>query len=234
MIKVPIFILLFLIPEMNLKAPISLGLFGSSHIDHYPLYLFHRHHIHPQIISSSPKNIRDIKKQNTVQNKIAHMMANNITIDMILLIIGANDVGTLSPQEIVQGIIDIANSFSAINIKPIIVPLFNRSKPNNLTVAQYNTIRNKVNSKLRLHYKRHHQYIVIKMHDMHLKDGIHLNEKSYIYLTNAIISHIRKSTLTKYVLESPIGHHTNTITKEEIIAEITTEEIKAKAKSNQN
>ena len=41
---------------------------------------------------------------------------------MILIIVGANDIGNLNPIQITQGIIEIANNFSAINIHPIIIP----------------------------------------------------------------------------------------------------------------
>ena len=111
---------------MNSNSSTSLGLFGSSHIDHYPLDLFKNHNILPHIISSTPKNIAAIKKQDTVKMKIAQIQAQKVELDMILIIIGANDIGNLDPNQIAQGIIEIANSFSKVNIQPIIIPLFNR------------------------------------------------------------------------------------------------------------
>ena len=42
--------------------------------------------------------------------------------------------------------------------------------------------------------------------------------------SDAISSHIRKASLAKYIMQLPIGHHTNSTTKEELIVEYTTEE----------
>ena len=101
---------------MNTSAPI-VGLFGSSHISHYPLDIFHTYNIHPIVISSSPENIAAIIRQNTVHHTIKYIQSHNITLDRILILIGANDIGTLTPTQIVQGIIHIANSFNNIKHK---------------------------------------------------------------------------------------------------------------------
>ena len=100
-----------------------------------------------------------------------------------------------------------------------------------MTAAQYNTHRNKVNNRLRTHYKRQYQHPVVKMHDMHLKDGVHLNHKSYEYLTNVIANHIKKINPSKHIMGLQVGHHKNPVNKEEIIVDIIKEEKLIKTKN---
>ena len=202
---------------MNTSAP-TIGLFGSSHISHYPLDIFHTYNIHPIIISSSPKNIAAIIKQDTVHHTIKYIQSHNITLDKILILIGANDIGTLTPTQIAQGIIHIANSFNNINIQPIIVPLFNRHKPNSISKTQYNTDKNKINKHLRLHYKRQHQYNIIKIANLRLEeDGVHITKQGYRTLTKAIAYHIKKSNIPKHIIQLPPGHYKDHHNNEEII-----------------
>ena len=208
---------------MNTSAPI-VGLFGSSHIYHYPLDLFHSIKIHPIVISSSPRNIAAINRQNTVQHTIKRIQRHNITLDKIVILIGGNDIGTLTPIQIIQGIIHIANSFSNINIQPIIVPIFNRLKPFNITESQYNTGRNKINKHLRLHYKKLHQHNILRIHNLRLdEDGVHLTRQGYITLTKAIKHHITPSNIPKHIIQLPPGHYHHN--NEEIIINIVEEKL---------
>ena len=209
---------------MNTPAPISLGLFGSSHISQYPLHLFNKYNIQPKVISSSPKNIAAIIRNNTVHQSIQHIQAHNIKLDMILILVGANDIGTLNPQQIRDGIIQIGDTFNNINIQPIIVPIFNRKSPRNISITLYNTHRNKINKLLRLHYKKQHTHNIIQITNLHLKeDGIHLAKHGYNALTKAIAFHIRKFTTPTPTTQIPPGHYTNHHTHEEIIVTHITE-----------
>ena len=143
---------------------VSLGFFGSSHIERYPLHLFtfissFMSNITPFLISSSPKNIQSILSQNTVEQTIARITEQNIKLDFMVILVGANDIGTLSPKQIAEGIIFIAKSFAKINIFPIIVPIFNRDSPqykDRTPMPQhiYNTSKNKINRILRRHFKK--------------------------------------------------------------------------------
>ena len=71
----------------------------------------------------------------------------------MLIMVGGNDIGSWSAKQIAQGILYIAHRFSRINIQPIIVPIFNREAPHNITIRQYNTSRDKINHTLRKHFK---------------------------------------------------------------------------------
>ena len=179
---------------MDTPAPISLGLFGSSHISRYPLHLFRKYNIQPKVISTSPRNIAAIERNNTVHQSIQYIETHNIKLDMILILIGANDIGSLHPQQISDGIIRIGNSFNKINIQPIIVPIFNRESPRNISKALYETHRNRINKLLRLHYKKQHSHIIMETPNLHLeKDGVHLAIQGYKALTKAIAFHIQKN-----------------------------------------
>ena len=209
---------------MNTPAPISLGLFGSSHISRYPLHLFHNYNIQPIVISSSPKNIAAIERENTVHQAIQHIQSHNIKLDMILILIGANDIGTLHPQQIIDGIIRIGDTFNNINIQPIIVPILNRKSPRNISQALYKTHRNRINKHLRLHYKNQHIHNIIQTPNLHLeKDGVHLAKHGYNALTKAIAFHIKKRNIPTHITQLPPGHYTNHHTREEIIVTIITE-----------
>ena len=71
---------------MSTSAPI-VGLFGSFHFAHYPLDIFYNYNIHPKVISSSPKNIAAIIRQNTVHHAIKYIQSLKITLDRILILI---------------------------------------------------------------------------------------------------------------------------------------------------
>ena len=101
---------------------VSLGLFGSSHVQHYPLELFKilnlnvNVRIHPIHISSKPKNISSVLRQDTAGKIVKYINRYNIHLDYLLILIGANDIGHLSPTHISQGIIYLANKFNKMDL----------------------------------------------------------------------------------------------------------------------
>ena len=143
---------------------------------------------------------------------------------MILILVGANDIGTLNPQQILDGVIQIGDTFNNINIQPIIVPIFNRKSPSNISKTLYNTQQNWINKLLRLHYKKQHTHNIIQIPNLHLKrDGVHLAKHGYNSLTKAIAFHIKKITTPTLITQLPPGHYKNHHTREEIIVTIINE-----------
>ncbi len=207
-----------------------LGLFGSSHVEQFPYETFNllkdfKFTIKPIHISSSPKNIRAILRQDTVNKTIKHIQSNHIHLDYILILIGANDIGYLSPEKITQGIIYIADSFTNINIQPIIVPIFNRDAPSEIPVPLYDSHRNRINRQLRNHYKRQHLTRIISLNKLHLDgDGVHLTYSSYRVITKSIAYHIQKSIIYHFT-QLPPGIHISETTGEEITVDFIYEEI---------
>ena len=193
-------------------SKLSLGLFGSSHIERYPIHLFKHLHqfnftINPILISSHPKNIRAILKQNTVTAAIQYIQQNNIHLDYILILIGANDIGTLNSTQIAAGILHIADTFTSYNIQPIITPIFNRDAPWYITVEYYKTERNRINRTLRQHFKKQHLTRILNIKDLHLSyDGVHLKPTAYRVITKSIAYHIQ-SQLTPHATHPHTGHN---------------------------
>ena len=209
----------------------ALGLFGSSHSEKFPLHFFQRQYFNFQIqpihISSSPKNIAAILKENTTKKAIEYIQTNNIHLDYIMILIGGNDIGQgkLNPTEIADGIIKIANSFAEINIEPVIVPIFNRKRPRKISKEEYDSDRSKINRRLAAHYKKQHVRRIIILKNLHLKeDGVHLVDSSYRVLAKSIAFHIHDS-IGKRDTKLPPGNYIDEKTGEEISVQIVYEEI---------
>ena len=176
---------------------VNIGLFGSSHIQNFPHDLFKNLQnfpftLHPIHISSSPKNLRAILGQNTVTQAIRRIQTQNIHLHCILILVGANDIGRLTPTQIAQGIIHIADRFQSINIQPLIVPIFNRLHPKGIEESFYKSERSKINRRLRAHYRRHRTHNIIGIKNLKLdQDGVHLTTSSYRVITKAVAHHIK-------------------------------------------
>ena len=106
-----------------------LGLLGSSIIEHYPLDLFKEFNIHPIVISTSPKNLEQLTTHRTFNKTITYIKSLKVKLDYILILVGSNDVRRLKPKEIKEKLIYIAETFSNVNITPIIAPLIYRKSP---------------------------------------------------------------------------------------------------------
>ena len=220
---------MFFVFQMPTGTKVSFGFFGSSHIEHYPLFLFRFitsfiSNITPFHISSSPKNIQSILSQNTVEQTIKSITERKIKLDFMVILVGANDIGTLSPKQIAEGIIYIAKSFANINIFPIIVPIFNRESPrykNKTPMPQhiYNSSKNKINKILTQHYKKQNMKCVLNIRTLKLTgDGVHLTPSSYQVLTKTITHHINRTIMCLYT-KIPPGHYHDKEKGEELIIE---------------
>ena len=202
----------------------TIGLFGSSIIAHYPLEMFKAHHIHPIIISTSPKNIASIIKFNSLEKAITLIQTQQYKLDYILILVGSNDIGKLTPTKIIQELIHIADTFSNINITPIIVPMMNREAPRYITTQEYRRDRNKINKKLKAHYKAQKLPRILKLRNLHLKDdGVHLTDSSYKVLSKAISFHIKQIDIKDHIFQFPPGHYRDLNNNEHYTVEHITE-----------
>ena len=208
-----------------MSALTTVGLLGSSHISRFPLPIFREHLIKPIIVSDNPRNTQAFIQNNTIQSILTYITTQNITLDYIFIMIGANDIGRLTHRQITNNLIHIAQHFQKLNITPIIAPIINRESPRNITRAVYNTNRNHINKALRKHFKKHNQQNLLKIHNLKLNnDGVHLTQSSYKTLAKAIKHHITRhitltqSNIAEYMHLEP-GHYIDTQSNEEITIE---------------
>ena len=119
----------------------KLGLVGSSQIEKYPLDLLEDQNIVPIMLSSSPKNAKDIVYSGRLDEIIHSTIEQHPDMDAVFIFVGGNDVKKNSEvREIAMNILEIAERFEDIGIDPIIMPLINRENPSGILVPKYTKI----------------------------------------------------------------------------------------------
>ena len=167
----------------------KLGLVGSSQIEKYPLDLLEVQNFVPIMLSSSPKNAKDIVYSGRLDEIIHSTIEQHPDMDAVFIFVGGNDVKKHSEvREIAMNILEIAERFEDIGIDPIIMPLINRENPSGILVPKYTKIRNSINRSIRKYYQRNYKkYNVINIENLDLKpDGVHLTRRSYRKISRAI------------------------------------------------
>ena len=128
------------------KRKLKLGLVGSSQIENYPLDLLEEKNLEPIMLSSDPKNAKEIVNSGRLDEIIDTTIEQHQDMDAVFIFVGGNDVKEhCKVSEIGRNILEIAERFYDIGIEPIIMPLINRDNPLGITVPKYNMIRNSVN-----------------------------------------------------------------------------------------
>ena len=167
----------------------KLGLVGSSQVEKYPLELLEDQDIDPIMLSSSPKNAKDIVYSGRLDEIIHSTIEQHPDMDAVFIFVGGNDVKKHSEvREIAMNILEIAERFEDIGIDPIIMPLINRENPSGILVPKYTKIRNSINRFIRRYYQKNNKrYNVINIDNLDLKpDGVHLTRSSYRKISRAI------------------------------------------------
>ena len=167
----------------------KLGLVGSSQIEKYPLDLLEDQNFVPIMLSSSPKNAKDIVYSGRLDEIIHSTIEQHPDMDAVFIFVGGNDVKKHSEvREIAMNILEIAERFEDIGIDPIIMPLINRENPSGILVPKYTKIRNSINRLIRRYYQRNYKkYNVINIENLDLKpDGVDLTRRSYRNISRAI------------------------------------------------
>ena len=167
----------------------KLGLVGSSQIEKYPLDLLEDQNFVPIMLSSSPKNAKDIVYSGRLDEIIHNTIEQHPDMDGVFIFVGGNDVKKNSEvREIASNILEIAERFEDIGIPPLIMPLINRDNPSGILVPKYTKIRNSINRLIRRYYQRNYKrYNVINIENLDLKpDGVHLTRSSYRKISRAI------------------------------------------------
>ena len=167
----------------------KLGLVGSSQIEKYPLDLLEDQNLVPIMLSSSPKNAKDIVNSGRLDEIIESTIKQHHDMDAVFIFVGGNDVKKHSEvREIAMNILEIAERFNDIGIEPIIMPLINRENPSGILVPKYTKIRNSINRFIRKFYQKNNKrYNVINLDNLDLKtDGVHLRRSSYREISRAI------------------------------------------------
>ena len=171
------------------KKKFKLGLVGSSQVEKYPLELLEDQDIDPIMLSSSPKNAKDIVYSGRLDEIIHSTIEQHPDMDGVFIFVGGNDVKKHSEvREIAMNILEIAERFEDIGIDPIIMPLINRENPSGILVPKYTKIRNSINRFIRRYYQKNNKrYNVINLDNLDLKpDGVHLTRSSYRKISRAI------------------------------------------------
>ena len=171
------------------KKKFKLGLVGSSQVEKFPLELLEDQDIDPIMLSSSPKNAKDIVYSGRVDEIIHSTIEQHPDMDAVFIFVGGNDVKKHSKvREIAMNILEIAERFEDIGIDPIIMPLINRENPSGILVPKYTKIRNSINRFIRRFYQKNNKrYNVINLDNIDLKpDGVHLTRSSYRKISRAI------------------------------------------------
>ena len=177
--------------NMNIirKKKLKLGLVGSSQIENYPLDLLEEKNLEPIMLSSDPKNAKEIVNSGRLDEIIDTTIEQHQDMDAVFIFVGGNDVKKhCKVSEIGRNILEIAERFYDIGIEPIIMPLINRDNPLGITVPKYTMIRNSINRFIRRFYQRNgKRYNVINLDNLDLKpDGVHLKRSSYRKISRAI------------------------------------------------
>ena len=140
------------------KKKLKLGLVGSSQIENYPLDTLEEKNLEPIMLSSDPKNAKEIVNSGKLDEIIISTIEQHQDMDAVFIFVGGNDVKKhCNVSEIGKNILEIAESFYNIGIEPIIMPLINRENPLGISVEKYNMIRNSVNRFIRRFYQRNGQ-----------------------------------------------------------------------------
>ena len=171
------------------KKKLKLGLVGSSQIENYPLDLLEEKNLEPVMLSSDPKNAKEIVNSGRLDEIIDTTIEQHQDMDAVFIFVGGNDVKEhCKVSEIGRNILEIAERFYDIGIEPIIMPLINRDNPLGITVPKYTMIRNSINRFIRRFYQRNgKRYNVINLDNLDLKtDGVHLRRSSYREISRAI------------------------------------------------
>ena len=171
------------------KKKLKLGLVGSSQIENYPLDLLEEKNLEPIMLSSDPKNAKEIVNSGRLDEIIDTTIEQHQDMDAVFIFVGGNDVKEhCKVSEIGRNILEIAERFYDIGIEPIIMPLINRDNPLGITVPKYTMIRNSINRFIRRFYQRNgKRYNVINLDNLDLKtDGVHLRRSSYREISRAI------------------------------------------------
>ena len=171
------------------KKKLKLGLVGSSQIENYPLDLLEEKNLEPIMLSSDPKNAKEIVNSGRLDEIIDTTIEQHQDMDAVFIFVGGNDVKKhCKVSEIGRNILEIAESFYNIGVEPIIMPLINRDNPLGITVEKYNMIRNSINRFIRRFYERNgKRYNVINLDNLDLQpDGVHLRRSSYCEISRAI------------------------------------------------
>ena len=171
------------------KKKLKLGLVGSSQIENYPLDLLEEKNLEPIMLSSDPKNAKEIVNSGKLDEIIISTIEQHQDMDAVFIFVGGNDVKKhCEVSEIGNNILEIAESFYNIGIEPIIMPLINRQNPLGISVDKYNMIRNSVNRFIRRYYQRNGQrHNVLNLDNLDLQpDGVHLLRSSYCEISRAI------------------------------------------------
>ena len=185
----------------------KLGLVGSSQIEKYPLELLEDQSLEPIMLSSSPKNARDLINSGKLEQIIDEIIEHHHDMDAVFIFIGGNDVRKhCKVTEIASNIKDIAEKFNSIGVEAIIMPLINRNKPSGIEVPQYTKIRNSINRWLRKFYRNNRKrYTVLNIDNLDLRrDGVHLTRYSYRRISRAIKNQM--DALTNSNLRTPGVH----------------------------
>ena len=171
------------------KKKLKLGLVGSSQIENYPLDLLEEKNLEPIMLSSDPKNAKEIVNSGRLDEIIDTTIEQHQDMDAVFIFVGGNDVKEhCKVSEIGRNILEIAERFYDIGIEPIIMPLINRDNPLGITVPKYTMIRNSINRFIRRFYQRNgKRYNVINLDNLDLQpDGVHLRRSSYYEISRAI------------------------------------------------
>ena len=171
------------------KRKLKVGLVGSSQIENYPLDTLEEDNLEPIMLSSDPKNAKEIVNSGRLDEIIDTTIEQHQDMDAVFIFVGGNDVKEhCKVSEIGRNILEIAERFYDIGIEPIIMPLINRDNPSGITVPKYTMIRNSINRFIRRFYQRNgKRYNVINLDNLDLKtDGVHLRRSSYREISRAI------------------------------------------------
>ena len=172
-----------------MEKKFKLGLVGSSQIEKYPLDLLEDQNLVPIMLSSSPKNAKDIVNSGRLDEIIESTIKQHHDMDAVFIFVGGNDVKKHAEvRDIAMNILEIAERFNDIGIEPIIIPLINRENPSGILVPKYTKIRNSINRFIRKFYQKNNKkYNVINLDNLDLKtDGVHLRRSSYREISRAI------------------------------------------------